>query len=102
MTIEPDPTDGLKSWFLSGTVASNRRNLFDLTPGDEHQVATLVSGSRSQLSRFENDLAMIEAAPLMLSYLRAVIANGTSTSSSGEGLRQRIRELIERLDRSDR
>lgn len=88
-------------WAISGTVASNRRNLFDLTPGREHQVATLVAGSRTKLSRFERELAIIEAAPLMLQYLREVIALAGSIPRTGDrspdDLRQRIESLVGRL-----
>lgn len=90
-----------KRWTISGTVASNRRNLFDLTPGQEHQVATLVSGSRTQLGRFESDLAIIEAAPVMLAYLREVLSTGMARGISDD-LKVQIESLIRRLDGSDR
>lgn len=39
----------------TGTVYSDRRNLFDLRPGHEHHIGTLVSGSKSKLQRLDED-----------------------------------------------
>lgn len=94
--------ESAKRWTISATVASNRRNLFDLTPGEEHQIATLVSGSRSQLTRFEHDLAIIEAAPVMLAYLTEVLAGGVEMPAISDDLRLRIERLVQLLDRSNR
>lgn len=57
-------------WLLSTTGLNNRRNLFDITPGSEHQIATIVSGSSQNQNRFNKSLELIAAAPKMHSQLQ--------------------------------
>lgn len=66
-------------YFSTATVYSGRRNLSTLEPGNEHHIATLVSGSRTQLQRFDVDcdkivrgLAMLDAYAEMLTALKAL------------------------------
>lgn len=49
-------------YFATMTVHSNRRNIFCMKPGEERLVGTLVSGSRSQIQRFEDDCRRIVEA----------------------------------------
>ena len=57
-------------WVLAETVQSSRCNLFDMTPGKEHQVATIISGSSTELLRFQQSLSLIRAAPRLHACLR--------------------------------
>ncbi|WP_442580062.1 hypothetical protein ACSBOB_32100 [Mesorhizobium sp. ASY16-5R] len=44
------------------TVHSTRRNLFHFAPGQERQLATLVSGSRTRIAEFDADCERIVRA----------------------------------------
>jgi hypothetical protein len=89
-------------WTITRTASPARRNLFDLTPHSEHQIATIVSGSNGQLDRFERSLRLIEAAP----ELRECLSQALSVLNdfefvqhgSTKGLRNRIKALLETLD----
>lgn len=66
-------------YFSTATVYTGRRNLFTVEPGNEHHIATLVSGSRTQLQRFDIDcdeivrgLAILDANDEMLTALKAL------------------------------
>lgn len=66
-------------YFATSTVYTGRRDLFTLEPGHEHHIATLVSGSRTELQRFDIDcdkivrgLAMLDADAEMLAALKAL------------------------------
>lgn len=66
-------------YLATATVYTGRRNLFTLEPGNEHHIGTLVSGSRTQLQRFDIDcdkivrgLAMLDANAEMLTALKAL------------------------------
>jgi len=61
-------------WSVTRTSSPTRRNLFDLTPNSEHQIATIVSGSRQHLERFDAQLALIEAAPQLRDCLRDALS----------------------------
>lgn len=61
-------------WQITDTVLSDRKNLFCMSPQQAFHIATIVSGSRSQLSRFEESLALMRAAPEMYQVLETVLA----------------------------
>jgi len=61
-------------WHITDTVSSTRKNLFCMAPSDAHHIATIVSGSRSQISRFEESLVLIRAAPELFQQLSAVLS----------------------------
>lgn len=52
-------------WQITETNASERRNLFSLTPGQETHLATIISGSRSKLDEFDHCVKLIECIPEM-------------------------------------
>lgn len=61
-------------WQITDTVLSDRKNLFCMSPQQAFHIATIVSGSRSQLSRFEESLVLMRAAPEMYQVLETVLA----------------------------
>jgi len=60
-------------WCITDTVYSDRKNLFCLAPMKEFHIGTLVSGSRSQLTRFESALPLIRHAPDMAILLAEIV-----------------------------
>ena len=61
-------------WQITDTVLSDRKNLFCMSPQQAFHIATIVSGSWSQLSRFEESLVLMRAAPEMYQVLETVLA----------------------------
>lgn len=56
-------------WRVVKTTGSNRVNLFSISSGTSHHVATIISGSISQLDRFDESVAILEASPKMIGLL---------------------------------
>lgn len=92
----------------TGTVYTGRRNLFCLQPHHEHHIGTLISGSRTQLQRFDEDcdkivrrLAMLDAHLEMLAALEAFEALPVNKSWSPAQIaaRDMVRAVIERVRR---
>lgn len=92
----------------TGTVFTGRRNLFSLEPGNEHHIGTLVSGSRTQLKRFDEDcdrivrgLAMLDAHDEMLTALKALEALPVNKSWSPAEIAARdlARTVIAKVER---
>ena len=56
--------DGITAghYHLTGTVRSDRANLFNMEPGMERHICTLVSGSVSKVSQFDDDCERIVQA----------------------------------------
>ena len=52
-------------WEVTDTVYADRKNIFAFDPVVPYHVGTIISGSRSQLGRFDADVALIRAAPAM-------------------------------------
>ena len=61
-------------WRITDTVNSGRKNLFCFAPNREHHIATIISGSRSELERFEKALNLIREAPQMLQILEDLVS----------------------------
>jgi hypothetical protein len=92
----------------TGTVFTGRRNLFSLEAGNEHHIGTLISGSRTQLQRFDADcdriirgLAMLDANDEMLTALEALEALPVNKSWSPEEIAARdlARTVIAKVER---
>lgn len=95
-------------YIATATVYTGRRNLFTLEPGSEHHIATLVSGSRTLLQRFDEDcdkivrvLAMLDADDEMLTALKALEALPVNKSWSLAELAARdlARTVIAKVER---
>jgi hypothetical protein len=61
-------------WQITDTVLSDRKNLFCMNPDKAFHIATIVSGSKSQISRFEESLVLMRAAPEMYQVLEGALA----------------------------
>lgn len=92
----------------TGTVYTGRRNLFALQPENERHIGTLVSGSRTQLQRFDEDcdrivrgLAMLDANDEMLTALKALEALPVNRfwSSAEVTARDLARAVIAKVER---
>ena len=57
-------------WQITDTVSSVRKNLFCMSPTNAFHIATIVSGSRSKIERFESSLSLIRTAPELYQLLR--------------------------------
>ncbi len=64
--------DILGPWRITDTVFRDRKNLFCLAPNREHHIGTIISGSTSQLNRFEQNLQIIKNAPDMFLQLQTI------------------------------
>jgi hypothetical protein len=74
-------------WEITDTVITTRKNLFSMQPGNAHHIATIVSGSRSKVTRFEQSLVLIRAAPDLYQTLSATLeAIRSSSPSEGSSL----------------
>ncbi len=69
-------------WHITDTVESDRKNLFCLSPINSFHVATIVSGSRSKIDRFERSLSLIRTAPELYRMLQVVLESIRSAESS--------------------
>jgi hypothetical protein len=101
-SIETDYTSLLREgkWQVTDTVLSDRKNLFCMSHDSGFHIATIVSGSRSQLNRFEDSLVLMRAAPEMyrtLQMVREVIeSNRTQPSSSLDSIRATVEATLSR------
>ncbi|CAM5291304.1 hypothetical protein ATER59S_00544 [Aquamicrobium terrae] len=95
-------------YIATGTVHTGRRNLFSLKPGSKHHIGTLISGSRTQIQRFDEDcdkiirgLAMLDANDEMLTALQALEALpvNKSWSPAEVAARDLARAVIARVER---
>ncbi|UCI30752.1 hypothetical protein [Mesorhizobium sp. B4-1-4] len=84
MTINPANKLSIAPWCITDTVFSDRKNLFCLAPMREFHIGTLVSGSRSQLHRFESALPLIRHAPDLATTLKELVAVVERTEVSDE------------------
>jgi hypothetical protein len=85
-------------WKVEATVHADRKNLFAFA--GEHggyHVATLVSGSRSKLGRFDADARLIEKAPNLLALLKDCEEAFTADDSYAL-LRDACRKLIAEIE----
>ena len=65
-------------WRATITVHSDRRNLFELHPNHEFHIGTIVSGSKSEIPRFDYYVSLIEKTPIMREILIEVFEKITS------------------------
>jgi hypothetical protein len=90
------------TWKITPTVTSERVNLFCIGAGHQHHVATIISGSRRNLPRFDQSIALIEAAPHMEELLEETLAMlndfGFLQSPTAQQLEKRISQLLDTLD----
>jgi hypothetical protein len=88
-------------WEVTDTVHPDRKNLFCMSPGREHHVGTIVSGSRSKLDRFEDEVRLISVAPQMRDVLQETLAllDGFELADNPEAalVKRRIRLLLGEL-----
>lgn len=87
-------------WFISDTVFSDRKNLFCMAPAQEFHIGTFVSGSLSQLERFDAALSLIRRAPDMASALVDLVVALEQQDPGDEALTQALlkaRELLKHL-----
>lgn len=70
----------LGPWKSTITVHSDRMNLFELHPNHEFHIGTIVSGSKSEIPRFEHYVSLIEKTPMMRAMLIQVIEKITSST----------------------
>jgi hypothetical protein len=59
-------------WRVTETNAPERRNLFSVATGQEAHIATIISGSSSKLSRFDECIHLIETVPDMIATLAKI------------------------------
>ena len=94
----------LGPWQITDTVVSTRKNLFCMSETKGHHIATIVSGSRSQITRFEESLALIRSAPelyqLLAETLVAIRETGADGSSSLGELASNIEAALARVSSS--
>jgi hypothetical protein len=89
----------LGPWRITDTVYKDRKNLFCLAPKNEHHIGTIISGSSSNLERFERSLQIIKNAPEMLLQLQSVHQELMAIQQQAvqlHGTSQHIDRLIER------
>lgn len=85
-------------WCVTDTVYSDRKNLFCLAPTNEFHIGTLVSGSRSQLARFESALPLIRHAPdmaILLAEIVEAVDGEIEEASPASELLKRAKKLID-------
>lgn len=82
-------------WQITDTVLSDRKNLFCMSPQQAFHIATIVSGSRSQLSRFEEGLALMRAAPEMYQVLETVLVSIRSSDPAVSNVLASVTSEIE-------
>lgn len=87
-------------WVITDTVASDRKNLFCMSPERAFHIATIVSGSKSQLTRFEESLSMMRAAPEMYQALETALVAIKSIDASSDELGSMIGEIEATLARA--
>lgn len=89
-------------WKLTSTVHGDRCNLFCLSPRNEYHIATIISGSKEQVDRFEACLKLIEAAPEMKEVLEGTLSLlndfGFVQSPRAKLTAESIRGLLDRID----
>lgn len=95
-------------YMATSTVHTGRRNLFSLESGGEHHIGTLVSGSLTQLHRFDADcdkivrgLALLAAEADLTTVLQAMSTlpvNGSWSPAEVEA-RDLALALIARIER---
>ena len=74
-------------WEITDTVITTRKNLFSMQPGNTHHIATIVSGSRSKVARFEQSLVLIRSAPELYQTLTsALVAIRSCSPAEAEAL----------------
>jgi len=52
-------------WQVRTTVSAARRDLYDVTPGAERLIASLVAAEDVSMERFEDAMGLLQAAPIM-------------------------------------
>lgn len=87
-------------WVITDTVSSDRKNLFCMSPERAFHIATIVSGSKSHLARFEESLSLMRAAPEMYQALETALAVIKSIDPSSDELGSMIREIEATLARA--
>lgn len=90
-------------WKAIKTTGSNRVNLFSISRNSSHHIATVISGSLSQLERFDDSIAMMEASPKMVGLLNDTLEVlndfGFIQSPYTQDLERRISSLLSNLSR---
>jgi hypothetical protein len=88
-------------WKVTPTVHTNRRNLFSLARQTECHIATIVSGSSSEIDRFDAYLSVIEASPdmleVLLQTLRLLDEYAFVENSRAQATANKIRALLHRV-----
>ena len=79
-------------WQITDTVSSTRKNLFSVDRHRGYHVGTIISGSRSQIERFELSLSLIRVAPEM----HYILSSVASSLRSGEDVDNS--ELLSMID----
>lgn len=87
------PRPGEGNWSITDTIVSDRKNLFWLDIERSFHVATLQSGSRTDLARFDASLALIEAAPTMFRALAEALAE-INTLPDPNGVKTRLAPIL--------
>ena len=99
IATRPSPVRG-GPWQITDTVLSDRKNLFCMNPDKAFHIATIVSGSKSQISRFEESLVLMRAAPEMYQVLEGVLAIIKSTDTASDELDSIASEIEATLARA--
>ena len=92
----PIPSE-LSFWEVTDTVYADRKNIFTFEPAAPYHVGTIISGSRSQLGRFEADVALIRAAPAMQKALGCAVSLLRDDLVCGDAALIELRHLIRRV-----
>src|SRR4051794_39774722 len=88
-------------WVVTDSVTNDRKNIFSMARHAQSHIATIIAGSRRDLARFDSDLALMKAAPEMLSALETTLEllddHPFLQSARAQATAQQIRSLLARV-----